>query len=97
MKVEELVKEDNFKEKDKQLGIIKREFRSLKSLLRAMTGKRSSEEEVRRNKDSWEGRLFENHPYISAGILLGLTTIPVASFAYNLVTIAEYLKNIYTN
>jgi hypothetical protein len=99
MRLEELEKlnEEDSRIEYKKLGRIRREFRDLKLILKTAVGYRPSKEEIERNLNTWEGRLFDKRPIISAGILLGLASIPVASFVYTLVTVAEYIKNIYTN
>ena len=101
MKLEEIEKlneEDNeIKQEYEKLGRIRREWRDLKSIFKTMVGYRPSEEEIERNRNTWEGRLSENYPIPSAVLLLGLISIPVASFVYIAGTVAEYLKNIYAS
>ena len=92
MKLEELTKGE-----DRRLGRIRREFKDVKSLFKEAIGYKPSKEEQEKNLNTWEGKLFTNHYYISAVILIGLLGVTVSGFAYAGITLLEHLKNLYTN
>ncbi len=98
MEVEKLVKEEDnrVEEEYEKLGIIRRGLKGGSSLFKVAAGSAPSEEEIERNKNTWEGRLFENHPYVSCGIIMGLLGITVSSGVYILLNVGEYLKDLYT-
>ena len=94
MRLEELELIEENKEK---LGIIRSGLKGVSSLFKVVAGSALSEEEQEKNKNTWEGRLFKNHPYISCGIILANLAITVSGFAYAGITLVEYLKDLYAN
>ena len=97
MAVEELVKEENEKIGEEKIGWVRREWEDVKLIFKCAAGYRPTEEEIKRNRSTWEYKLFNKHPIPSAILLLGLMSVPVSGFVYTLVNVAEYIKNLYAN